>query len=181
MADYQSCEPVCKGWSNDKKYRVLTRTGETCLLRVSDIECLTAKQKEYEIIRKFAGIGFPMSQPVSFGISEDGTKVHMLLTWVEGEDLERVILPLSEITPELLSAMGDRLVGELPAVCFPEDEPALEARVRALKDAGFTAVRLGRAKGNPQPERFWRKNGFIETGIISEREEYSVAVLSRLL
>lgn len=30
-----------------------------------------------------------------------------------------------------------------------------------LRDSGFEAVRLAWAKGNPQAEHFWRKNGFV--------------------
>ena len=52
---------------------------------------------------------------------------------------------------------------------------------RALKDQGFREVRLCRVIGNPQPEAFWHKNGFTETGIINETENYTTAVMSRLL
>ena len=55
----------------------------------------------------------------------------------ETDSLERVILPLGEITPALITALGDKLTGELPAVCFPEDEADLEARVRALREQGL--------------------------------------------
>ena len=50
---------------------------------------------------------------------------------------ERVILPLSEITPALLEQLGECLVGELPALCFPEDETDLEKRVSCLREAGL--------------------------------------------
>lgn len=32
---------------------------------------------------------------------------------------------------------------------------------RCLKEAGFTAVRLGIDRGNPQSAHFWKKNGFL--------------------
>ena len=56
------------------------------------------------------------------------------------EALEKLILPLGELSPALLEAYGDRLVGELPAALFPEDEDALENRLTALRDAGLREI-----------------------------------------
>ena len=52
----------------------------------------------------------------------------------------RVILPLSEITPAVIEAWGERLTAELPAVCFPRDEAALEHKLAALRDMGVSEV-----------------------------------------
>ena len=35
-ADWESTEPVSKGWSSDRKYRIRTRSGQELLLRLSD-------------------------------------------------------------------------------------------------------------------------------------------------
>lgn len=48
----------------------------------------------------------------------------------------------------------------------------------ALKKTGFCSVRLAYIKGNRGSRDFWRKNGFRETGEISE-QEYGTAVLMR--
>ena len=72
-----------------------------------------------------------------------------------GEALERIILPLNQVTPALLERYGDKLTGQLPAVCFPEDEPALERQVRALAGQGLGqlwtdniyGIQLGRRLG----------------------------------
>ncbi len=57
---------------------------------------------------------------------------------IAGEEvLGRIILPLGAITPALLARFASRLTGELPAVCFPADEAALEARLARLRDAGL--------------------------------------------
>lgn len=45
-----------------------------------------------------------------------------------------------------------------------------------LKKLGFTHIRLGWAKGNPQAEHFWKKNGFTETGVSYKAEGYTVIV-----
>ena len=51
-----------------------------------------------------------------------------------------VVLPVGAITPAIIDRFGDRLAAELPAVCFPEDEPALETRLVTLKKQGLRAV-----------------------------------------
>ena len=91
-----SVEKIEKGWSSDEKYHVRTQDGRYLQLRISAPEQYAAKKKEYEIIEKFSSLGFPMSEPVEFGRCAAGT--YMLLTWVEGDDLEKVLptLPKEE-------------------------------------------------------------------------------------
>ncbi len=43
-----------------------------------------------------------------------------------------------------------------------------------LRKAGFTNLRLGWVKGNPQAEHFWHKNGFSETGLTCDTDNYTV-------
>ncbi len=50
-----------------------------------------------------------------------------------------------------------------------------------LRKQGYTAVRLGYVKGNPQSEAFWRKNQFVKTGLESQEEQYTVVILERRL
>ena len=50
-----------------------------------------------------------------------------------------------------------------------------------LKEYGFSFVRLGFAKGNPQSEHFWMKNGFERTGVEAQNEGYTVVVLEKEL
>ena len=66
------------------------------LLRLSDIELYDAKKKEYEIITKYASLGFLMSRPIDFGVCNKGKNVYMLLTWIEGVDLEEALPTLPE-------------------------------------------------------------------------------------
>lgn len=46
---------------------------------------------------------------------------------------------------------------------------------------GFSFVKLGWVKGNPQAEHFWKKNGFVETGAEKTTEDYTVTVAQRIL
>lgn len=94
--NWESIEKLSKGWSNDEKYVVKTATGEMLLLRLSNIERYDAKKKEYEIITKYATLGFLMSRPIDFGVCNNGKNVYMLLTWIEGVDLEEALPMLPE-------------------------------------------------------------------------------------
>lgn len=48
-----------------------------------------------------------------------------------------------------------------------------------LKSQRHNHIRLGWAKGNPQSESFWHKNGFSETGVSYEANNYTVIVAQR--
>ncbi len=52
---------------------------------------------------------------------------------------------------------------------------------RYFKSAGFRYIRLGFAKGDPQSEAFWRKNGFEPVGIEADNGTYTVVVMRRVL
>lgn len=50
-----------------------------------------------------------------------------------------------------------------------------------LKGLGFSNVRLGWVKGNPQAEHFWHKNRFNETGMLYDKGCYTVTEAQRVL
>ena len=93
---WESVEPINKGWSSDEKYFVRTFSNEHLLLRIANIDRFEEKKKEYEIIEKYAALGFPMSSPIEFGVCNNHNSVYMLLRWVDGSDLEVVLPKLSE-------------------------------------------------------------------------------------
>lgn len=50
-----------------------------------------------------------------------------------------------------------------------------------LKNEGYARVRLAWVEGNRQSQEFWRKNQFVETGEVKEKEQYTVIVAERKL
>ena len=56
------------------------------------------------------------------------------------EDFAKLILPAEKLTPALIEKYADRLVGELPAVLWPEDEETFAASLASLRDAGLREV-----------------------------------------
>lgn len=50
-----------------------------------------------------------------------------------------------------------------------------------IQSRQYRFIRLGYAKGNPQSEAFWKKNGFGEVGIEIDNGDYTVVVLQKEL
>lgn len=113
---WQVIKQISKGWSNDSKYYIKTNEGRQLLLRTADIKCYDDKKKEFEIITKYSKLGFPMSEPVDFGICNGGQKVYMLLTWVEGKDLEEVLADLPEDRQYQLGREAGRILKKIHSV-----------------------------------------------------------------
>jgi len=110
--------PITKGWSSDKKYCVTAEDGTKYLLRVSELAEHKRKKAEFDIMRKFAAAGIPMNEPVELSVCEDG--VHMLLTWIDGEDLDDVLPTLSEQEQYALGVQAGEILRKMHAM---EDLP----------------------------------------------------------
>ena len=50
-----------------------------------------------------------------------------------------------------------------------------------IRNQGYRFVRLAYAKGNPQSEAFWKKNGFAKTGAEVDKGDYIAVVMQRSL
>ena len=139
-----SAEPVNKGWSSDRKYRIGTLSGETLLLRLSDAEKYEEKRREYEVIGRFSKLGFNMSVPIEFG-RLDG-RVYMLLSWVEGEDLETTLPRLTEREQYLLGREAGRILKTMHSVPLrPEETPVRtkkEKKLDQLKRYELSSLRI---------------------------------------
>ncbi len=94
--NWTKVEKINKGWSKDSKYYIETTAGEKLLLRITDISRLEAKKKEYDIVTKYSRTGIVMSMPRGFGVFDEGRQVYSILTWIEGEDMEKVLPKLPE-------------------------------------------------------------------------------------
>jgi aminoglycoside phosphotransferase (APT) family kinase protein len=131
--DWENVEPVEKGWSSDRKYKVRMADGRTQLLRISDIAQYDAKLREYRVIEKYARLGFPMSMPVAFGVCNDGKSVYMLLSWVYGCDLEEMLPKLSEEEQYRLGRKAGEILRKIHSVPLePEDVPKQTKKEKKL-------------------------------------------------
>lgn len=59
--------PIHKGFSNEKKYLVLTESGERLLLRVMSIEQFDRKKTEFDIIGRMYSANVKVPKPIAIG------------------------------------------------------------------------------------------------------------------
>ena len=126
--NWASVEPVDKGWSNDKKYHIKTLSGEHLLLRLSSIEEYDKKKKEFEIIEKYAKLGFRMSMPIEFGACNGNQNTYMLLTWLEGRDLEDALPQLSENEQYRLGRQAGVILKKIHSVPLEEEDVPIKTK-----------------------------------------------------
>ncbi|MBQ7795626.1 MAG: phosphotransferase [Lachnospiraceae bacterium] len=126
-------EKISKGWSDDIKYKITTADDEILLLRISDISLFASKKKEYEIIKKYTKQGFSMSMPLDFGICNENQNVYMLLTWLEGMDLEEALAELDEEQQYQLGCEAGRILKQIHSTRLDEqDVPSKSKREKKL-------------------------------------------------
>ncbi|MBQ9673545.1 MAG: phosphotransferase [Ruminococcus sp.] len=143
---WKSLTPINKGWSSDKKYLIETNAGDKFLLRISDIAQYEAKKKEYEIIKKYSQLGINMSVPVEFGVCNEGKNVYILLTWLEGSDLEEVLPTLTEKEQYQLGREAGTILQKIHSIPISrEDAPTdtkKQKKLRQLSQYEESQVRI---------------------------------------
>ena len=135
MGIYQniiSKTPIDKGWSGDQKYCAITLDGCKYLLRVSSIDRLERKRREYEKMSEVALLGIPMCLPVEFGICEDGA--YSIQSWIDGDDAEGSIMSMDSTAQYRYGLDAGRILAKIHTVPAPEDAPSWENRFNAKID-----------------------------------------------
>lgn len=121
-------ELVNKGWSSDKKYCIETVDGKKLLLRVADLSHYDRKKAEFEMMKQIAALGIPMSQPLDFGICNNGKSVYSLLTWCDGEDAEAVLSRLTEIEQYELGIKSGKILRLVHSISAPNEQEEWSVR-----------------------------------------------------
>lgn len=128
IIDWLSCEKINKGWSSDDKYLITTKSGNKQLLRIADIAQYEDKKKEYEIITKYSKTGINMSIPIDFGMCNNNQNVYMLLSWIEGVDLEEVLPKMSADEQYKLGRMAGEILRKIHSIPVDEDDMPTETK-----------------------------------------------------
>jgi len=145
---FTKIEPINKGWSNDKKYYIEAADNRRLLLRVADISEYERKKAEFEMVKKVAALDVPMSQPLDFGICDNGKSVYSLLTWCDGEDAEVVLPHLTETEQYVLGVKSGKILKKIHSIPAPKEQEEW-------------CIRFNR-KTNYKIEKYGRKNNHIE-------------------
>jgi aminoglycoside phosphotransferase (APT) family kinase protein len=120
---YQSVTELGGGWSADRKFKVVTKDGDTRLLRVSTTERLERKKLEYDVMTRFLDSGITMNVPLSLWTDPEEDSVFMELTWIEGQDLSTVLPTLTEDRQYALGREAGTILRALHNIQVPEGFP----------------------------------------------------------
>lgn len=146
---YEILGPITKGWSSDKKFLMSDREGGRLVLRAAAIERLEQKRQEFAFLSRVAALGVPTSQPVCFGVCADW--VYMVLRWVDGEDMEQVLLQqsLSDEEQYQLGVQASRLLKQIHALPLSQEQQKqqltgkrMEHKLMQLKRYEESGVRM---------------------------------------
>lgn len=124
--------PIDKGWSADRKFRVVTADGAWYLLRISSIDKLERKRWEFEKMTELAKLGISMCLPVEFGICPEGA--YSIQSWIDGEDAQRLIMSLNENQQYRYGVDAGKILAKIHTIPAPADTPRWETRFNAKID-----------------------------------------------
>ena len=124
LTDFAEVIEIKKGWSDEKKYKVVDKSGQTYLLRISSPEQYEYKKAEYENMERVSALGIPMCQPVEFGICEEG--VYSLQSWIEGKDAEEEIINFSDKRVYEYGYEAGIILRKLHSIAAPEGSGSWE-------------------------------------------------------
>jgi len=118
---WQTCTLLDKGWSNDTKYVITTKTEDQRLLRISAGSEYLRKAEEYQVLVRLSKLNLPISRPIDFGYCRNQTQVYTLLTWMPGEDLALNLPKFSTKKQYELGLESGLILKELHSVEAPKD------------------------------------------------------------
>ena len=123
---------IDKGWSGDLKYCAITADGQKYLLRISSIDRLERKRREYEKMSEVAQLGIPMCLPVEFGICDEGA--YAIQCWIDGVDAEETIMAMDTDAQYRYGWDAGRILAKIHTLPAPVDAPNWENRFNAKID-----------------------------------------------
>ena len=123
---------IDKGWSGDQKYCAVTSNGKKYLLRVSPIDRLERKRREYEKMSEVAQLGIPMCLPVEFGTCDEGA--YSIQSWIDGVDAEEAIMSMDADTQYRYGWDAGQILAKIHTIQAPTDATDWETRFNAKID-----------------------------------------------
>lgn len=119
-------EPIDKGWSGDRKFRVTTANGQIYLLRVSPMDRFGRCREQFRRMEQMASLSIPMCLPIEFGVCGEG--VYTLQSWIEGKDVEEVLPTLPEKRQYAYGLDAGRILQRIHSLPAPADAEPWAAR-----------------------------------------------------
>ncbi|MFW7433875.1 aminoglycoside phosphotransferase family protein [Vagococcus carniphilus] len=131
--NWQKVIPIEKGWSADEKYQVITKEGESLLLRISDKSNWKEKQEEFQRIKLFNQLPDLMSRAIRLEEIPDTDNIYMLLSYLEGNDLEKVLPLLAEEEQYELGVEAGKTLKKFHQIDIKVDEAMILRKLQEKK------------------------------------------------
>lgn len=133
LEGFLAVEPIAKGWSGDKKYKVTAGDGTNYLLRISPGLADTQRCKAlFAMLEQAAQLDISMNLPVEYGVCDEG--VYSLYSWIEGADLEAAMPLLSETEQYVLGLKSGRLIRQIHTIPAPSAQEEWASRFNRKTD-----------------------------------------------
>ena len=146
LENARQIEIITLGWSRDTKYYVELADNKTAILRLASIEQYEKKKIEYETIDKFAKTGIVMSQPMEFGVCNNGANVYMLLSWIEGTPLEEALPTMSDSVQYELGKKAGEILKKIHRIPVPPMYKPIQSKIpkklKQLEDYCQSNIRI---------------------------------------
>ena len=195
-ATFEKINPINKGWSSDKKYYIETLTNEKMLLRIADISEYDKKKSEFEMMKLLAESGLPMSQPVDFGICDNGKSVYSLFIWCDGEDAEIVLPKMTETEQYILGVKSGEILRVIHNIPAPNDQEEwgtrfnrkTDSKIKKYNECGIKIddddkiiayIEANRHLLDGRPQCFQHGDYHVGNMVISQKGELSIIDFNR--
>lgn len=119
LRNYKYREEIFKGWSDERKFYIEDMEEDKYLLRLIPLSKIDEKAVEYKRIKLFNRLKINMSQALDFG-KYDEEYCYMLLSFVEGEDLNDKILEYSEREQYILGKKAGKYNKDINSIKIEE-------------------------------------------------------------
>ena len=111
--------PIHKGWSADKKYRAVTASGYSYLLRIGPPSRSSQFGMQHLHMQKVAKLGIPMSMPLEEGTCKEG--LYLIQSWIDGRDAEEVLPTLTEAEQYTYGLVAGRILRKIHSIPAPAE------------------------------------------------------------
>ena len=111
--------PIDKGWSPARKYRAVTASGDSYLLRVEPPERINRNIRHYLHMQKVAKLEIPMCIPLEEGVCPDGP--YLIQSWVDGQDAEEVLPGYSPEQQYTYGLEAGRILQKIHSIPVPAE------------------------------------------------------------
>ncbi len=131
--------PIKKGMSGDKEYYIETNKNQHLLLRIADISQYDIKKQEYELMNKLYAKDVPMPKAMDFGICNQGKNVYIIIQWIEGSEIEKIVPLMDKNEQYLLGVQSGEALKLIHSVDIKRDAEEWNTRYFAVIDQRIDA------------------------------------------